>query len=589
MFTTEKKNGISVKAYKGDAMTLLAFDIDQSLNTPDFVGFSIGFSNPENKVYFQNNRINFDGQLGYFPSDSAPFQKFRWLHVPGNHYEQFNNNIYGQYTYHIYARYWDKQNNSLKPLDENLKVDIQVDVAPFEDSPVEVGFTRSFVTSQAFVSRFGKNVQVVPANSDLLFDTSKPFATSGGQKYSYEQAYEWMGFMARKKIIDILQEVKDTKGMTADLFTYDFNEPVIASLCLDLAAAGKARIISDDYIKKTTDKKTGKVKQEGHGLKNAPETEFAGLFEGKKTGDADMVRGHFARFQHNKIIIVKKNGTPLKVLSGSTNFSITGICVNANHVVIFNDANIAKFYSDYFDKAWTFVTKGTSFSKDPMAGQSKSFKTANQAAITITVSPHTVDFATKILSDIAAQIQKKGVSSVLFSIMQMTSAGGAVMPALKAIQGNTKVFSYGVSDATDSVALYKPGSRRGILVNAKQLIKELPKPFAQETRLSAHNIHHKFIVIDFNKPSARVYFGSSNLALGGEQQNGDNLICVQDPDVATAFGIEAIRLVDHFHFRANKQQAVKSNKPIMLAKDNKWTKPYFDKNDIKFTDRELFK
>jgi hypothetical protein len=45
-----------------------------------------------------------------------------------------------------------------------------------------------------------------------------------------------------------------------------------------------------------------------------------------------------------------------------------------------------------------------------------------------------------------------------------------------------------------------------------------------------------------------VYCGSSNLATGGEEANGDNLLEIHDPDVATAFAIEALLLVDHYAF-----------------------------------------
>jgi hypothetical protein len=38
------------------------------------------------------------------------------------------------------------------------------------------------------------------------------------------------------------------------------------------------------------------------------------------------------------------------------------------------------------------------------------------------------------------------------------------------------------------------------------------------------------------------------VAAGGEQANGDNLLAIHDGDVATAFAIEAVGLVDHFNF-----------------------------------------
>ena len=45
---------------------------------------------------------------------------------------------------------------------------------------------------------------------------------------------------------------------------------------------------------------------------------------------------------------------------------------------------------------------------------------------------------------------------------------------------------------------------------------------------SGHQIHHKFVVCGFNGDDPVVYCGSSNLALGGEQHNGDNLLEIHD-------------------------------------------------------------
>jgi len=63
-----------------------------------------------------------------------------------------------------------------------------------------------------------------------------------------------------------------------------------------------------------------------------------------------------------------------------------------------------------------------------------------------------------------------------------------------------------------------------------------------------HQIHHKFVVCGFNGDDPVVFCGSSNLASGGEKENGDNLLAVHDGDVATAFAIEALLLVDHYSF-----------------------------------------
>jgi hypothetical protein len=141
--------------------------------------------------------------------------------------------------------------------------------------------------------------------------------------------------------------------------------------------------------------------------------------------------------------------------------------------------------------------------------------------------------------------------------MSVSVGGGPVLPALMNQHSNQKVFSYGISDSPGTgISLYKPGSTTGVLVNAKPGAVVLPPPFdAEETPGIGHEIHHKFIVCGFNKPDAVVWCGSSNLALGGEQANGDNLIRIDDTAIATVFAIEAVGLVDHFDFRDSLTKA----------------------------------
>jgi phosphatidylserine/phosphatidylglycerophosphate/cardiolipin synthase-like enzyme len=57
------------------------------------------------------------------------------------------------------------------------------------------------------------------------------------------------------------------------------------------------------------------------------------------------------------------------------------------------------------------------------------------------------------------------------------------------------------------------------------------------------------VVTDFSLPSAKVFTGSSNLSPSGEAKNGDNLVMIEDPRVATSYAIEALRVFDHLHFR----------------------------------------
>jgi phosphatidylserine/phosphatidylglycerophosphate/cardiolipin synthase-like enzyme len=151
---------------------------------------------------------------------------------------------------------------------------------------------------------------------------------------------------------------------------------------------------------------------------------------------------------------------------------------------------------------------------------------------------------------------KKADSSVLFAIMGLTGSGDT-LKTLRTIHKNPKIFSYGVSDQSpkedgkNDVTVYKPDKAKGVIVKSATLNNLVPAPFREEYATGgAHKIHHKFVVVDFNDSDPVLFTGSSNLAEAGEQANGDNLIAIYDRNVVAANAIEAIRLVDHYAFRA---------------------------------------
>jgi hypothetical protein len=97
-------------------------------------------------------------------------------------------------------------------------------------------------------------------------------------------------------------------------------------------------------------------------------------------------------------------------------------------------------------------------------------------------------------------------------------------------------------------------------------------------------------VADFNDLQPVVFTGSSNLAEGGEQENGDNLLAIYNPAVVTAYAVEAIRLVDHYHFRVAMQGATQVQ-PLQLqgaGAAKPWWAPYYDNTSVKYYERLLF-
>ena len=609
-FVTATQGTFSVKAYRGDFKTLLAFNFTDKKSAKNLAGFTLQCTPAGQPSYYIQNDLQFQtpGNHAQDPKESAhasinaPIHKFRWMHVPGS-VHQGTQPAAGAYTYTVTPRYFDG-NKSMLPLDPKLSAAVTIDVGPFQKQGLELGFTRGFTQSQAFVNHFGLKALIRPKTKDLIFDTSQESGSNAaGEKYTYADEYEWLGFTAREKIFSMLNEVLNNNSLQLDMFAYDLNEPDVISILLQLAAKGRIRIVLDNAALHHS---TSSPK---------PEDQFETLFTKAARGKAAILRGKFARYAHDKVFIVSDSNGAIKVLTGSTNYSVTGLYVNSNHVLIFNDPQVAGAYAQMFQEVWSDKASEQAFTGSSISAKTFSFASVQTPPTDITFAPHTTSVATANLQALATRIgqeETKGqaIGSVLFAVMEIDNGTSPVYTALTNIHANEKVFSYGISDSPGGIFLYPVGSTEGVLVTGKPTATQLPPPFNQVPSVGiGHQIHHKFVVCGFNGDSPVVYCGSSNLALGGEEQNGDNLLAIHDGDVATAFALEALGLVDHFNFldsmakatapakggaAAKPKVAPAAKQPAavaagwFLSTDDKWTTKFFDPNDLHCVDRLLF-
>lgn len=574
-------NGVTVKAYKGDAATLLAFSLDKNL-LQNFTGFSIRIEFANKQGYYLFNKLTYKKRSvkihlnkgdNIASSEFSPIQKFNWLHVPSTQHN-VHSPYYGTYTYYITPRYII--NKELQPLDTSLTASVSIDVSPFQKGNFRLGFTRSFIASQAYIDIFGYNNKVRPNDTDLIFDLQAQSGPSPKEKnktikpYSFESQFAWMGWQARMRVYEILNEVLQNQNMSLDVFAYDLNEPFVCDTLIKLAKENRVRIILDNASLHTTKDAKGN-------------STFEDKFEQMIDDDhqaALLVRGRFSRFSHSKILIQKLNQQPVKVLTGSTNFSTNGLYINSNHVLIFENKEVAQFYEDIFNDSFG-IDKMKAFRKLDVAQTSKIFNSKRGLPdMTIRISPHPKQFAADEI-DYMANVVKRAQSDVLFAVMNDTTGSGSLLQTIREAHERTDIFSYGIVDRSKDITLYKPNSKHGVRVAGHGLAKKLPPPFKQEENIPGVSIHHKFVVVDFKGDNPVVFCGSSNLAQLAETQNGDNLLEIRDRDIVTAFAIEAMRLIDHFHFR---NRIIK--KAIYLYTTD-WYKNYYNADDLKCLEREL--
>lgn len=561
MSTVAMSDGLTVKASSGDRCVLLAFNLEPDL-VEHLAGFAVRRRSPGGAWRWLRNRLSFTrhytkkttaAQRRWTPTNVAPLQKFWWVDFPPE-------DEVGDYEYEVVAmRFTTPTGMKLTP---DQKVQVAIHVGPFVSGKLEMGFTRGYLSSQAYADRF-RNRALRPAKKSLDYDTA-----------SYEQQYAWLGAHARRALFEFLEEARRDTRSTVDVFAYDLDEPDVVRA---LEAFGpRLRAVLDDAAL--------------HRGAKALEPEAATRLEAS-AGAANVRRGHFGRYQHHKVIVRKRDGVPMKVLTGSTNFSVTGLYVNANNVLIYDDARVARIYADAFELAFTGDVRAAPFRAARLSRQELAVEGDGLPRTYFSFAPHTRP--TWSLDRLLHELEHAD-ASVLFAMMGL-GGSGALLRKLRELHRDPRIFSYGVTDAdgredhAGALTYYAPDRPAGVLVQSSALTKLVPAPFSKEFEMGlAHKIHHKFVVVDFNDSDPVLFTGSSNMAEGGEEANGDNLIAIYDRAVVTAYAIEAIRLVDHYAFRAAMGKATTAT-PLSLRRDrSRWWRKYYDPASIRYRERLLF-
>ena len=556
----------TLRVHRGEGMALLAMNWRNGKPPQDFVGFAVESKEPgAGKKFFPvNNRLSFSGPPSATTKDRtssllAPIQLFRWVHFPRNA------ELRGAFTYRVTPVFMDA--NDALTYGEAQKVDIELARETYPDK-LNVTFTRGFVASQAFADFYAKDAKelrtLLPAKAEkgLGFTPTHPRAA---------KALAWMGFEARSAILAVLDEaIADTKAEVR-VVAYDLSQPEIVSRLEQLG--GRLRVIIDDSAE--------------HGPATSPESKAAARLVAS-AGAANVKRQHMGNLQHNKTIVVA--GPKVKaVVCGSTNFTWRGIYVQNNHAVVFRGASVVGLFGTAFDDYWDRGSVAT-FGKTASAGWNDLGLAGIDAQVTF--RPRAAKRA--VLASIADDIRTNTKSSLFYSLAFLYQTPGAVVKALEKLQKDDKIFSFGVSDHDVGVLRLKNPSGLVRVVYPAALGRALPRPFKPEqTGGGGTRMHHKFVVIDFNEPTARVYFGSFNFSKAADGSNGENLTLIKDRRVATSFMIEAVRIFDHYAFRVARAKAKKDGKPLNLQRPPRAAgeKPWWDRfytNPAKARDRELF-
>jgi hypothetical protein len=557
----------TLKVHRGDGMALLGMNWRDPQPPDDFVGFAIEFRAP-NRTSFSalRNRITFatpPANIGAANVESslwAPIQKFRWVHFP------YDPELPGEYRYRVRPAFMNAARAITLGDAQEVGLELRRETYP---GTLNIAFTRGFVSSQAFVDRYesaGPISTLLPdvADEGLTFVPTHPKASD---------AYRWMGFEARSAVLQVLDEAIADPTAQVRVVAYDLNEPGIVGRLEQLG--GRLRIVIDNSA--------------AHGKQGSAETQAATRLAAT-AGATHVKRHHMSNLQHNKTIVVEGDAGNV-VVCGSTNFTWRGLYVQANNAIVLRGERAARVFREAFASYWN---------NDSVAGfgtlDSTRWRDLGLAGLDarVTFSPHAA--ANARLGSVAADISS-ATSSVFYSLAFINQTNGAVRDAIKLVTEKPSIFVYGMADRRiGGINLQSPDGNVQP-VRPEALTANLPEPFKSEpTGLTSNGMgtrmHHKFVVIDFDKPTARVYTGSYNVSKPADLENGENLLRIRDRRIATSYMVEALRLFDHYRFRVVQTEASAAATPLNLreppiAGGTAWWNAAYTV-PIKVRDRKLF-
>lgn len=554
----------TLKLHRGDGMTLVAMDWKDGEPPQDFVGFAIEYKEPGGDRFFPlENRLGFPGDEGEINPNRlstrlSPIQKFRWVHFPRSA------ELPGKFVYRVTPVFMNHNDELSYGEAQEAAIELRRETYP---EKLNVTFTRGFVSSQAFVDFYesaGPLSQLLPSGADkgLTFVPTHPKA---------EEALAWMGFEARHAILEVLDQAVADEEARVRVVAYDLNEPDVVSRLEKLGVRLKV-IIDDDG---------------SHGETNSAETQAEQRLSAS-AGVDNVKRQHMGKLQHNKTIVV--DGPEVQaVVCGSTNFSWRGFFVQSNNAIILRSQNAVRPFLAAFDDYWQ-NDGATGFGTTASAEWADLELGGIDARVAF--SPHAPENA--LLAGIADDIGNHTTSSLFYSLAFLYQTHGPIRDAIKKVTEDDGIFVYGVSDRTvGGLDLQKPDGNVAP-VRPASLGENVPEPFKSEPAGGAGNrMHHKFVVIDFDKATARVYLGSYNFSETADKKNGENLLLIRDRRVAVSYVVEALRIFDHYHFRVAQEEADVAKRKLVLATPPRgpgeepwWAEDYTVAQKIR--DRELF-
>jgi phosphatidylserine/phosphatidylglycerophosphate/cardiolipin synthase-like enzyme len=283
---------------------------------------------------------------------------------------------------------------------------------------------------------------------------------------------------------------------------------------------------------------------------------------------------------------------PVTVLCGSTNFTHNGLFRQANvvHIVRTAKGETSNPIADLYEKVFETIWNGDK-NKALTTGDTSKWLTANNP-----MDPKNLLFAgfspRKGKGDLAHFIKliSAAKTDVLFSTAFVLPK--EIIDALVGKAGDP-ILRLGIqnTNANKIAGFHRDKSAQ---FAATALASDGFEAWLKEATIAGAGnilIHTKVVVVDFTTESPVIISGSHNLSGPASQKNDENYLVIQkNTDLADSYGVEVMRIYDHYRARWVAQEMAKKKSKVMgtLQPNDSWTDRYFKKDSLHFRDRLRF-
>jgi phosphatidylserine/phosphatidylglycerophosphate/cardiolipin synthase-like enzyme len=584
-------------AFSNNDIALVAWTFDRHLN--GCLGFAVIQIDASGKETPLPALASFAGQPKdpHRTTEQAPVQKFWWKDLFAKRG--------GTYTYRIVPM-GGTPGGTLTPLAGVAPLVSNSVTLTEKRPPFSAYFNRGIVATQA-LSRELKDKPSVGALTPHILDPADPIRI-----HLMGQLFEG---------VTSLLDRADKDGGTINAALYELNDPKGLEKRLQAADHGNAKnrtvILGNEQS----------VDADKHPIEDADSENRTNLkAAGVNVIDRNLGKGSIP---HNKFMVLNENGGPVAVLSGSTNWTSTGLCTQTNNALGIESADVAKQYLAYWNQLKADVvaahgdqkklqspTLRASNHKNNDSSISSPISLGGGVTVEVMFSPNTNHVLSSPPKEKPNDMQRVfdlidgAKQAVLFLAFDpgnnsiLDAAGralaknpnlfvrGALTSSQRASNFSEALHQGGETDLHDGAGgvtiVGEPGTpkKKGSKASAVQPdFRAVPAGAitkddafgAFEAELAKFGfaiIHNKIVVIDPFSDNCTVVTGSHNLGYRASHNNDENMVIVRGHrKLAEAYACHVLDIYDHYAWRF----LLKKHPDIFgrpLEPDDKWQERY---------------